>query len=137
MNDAERMRILELLEQGKITAAEAADLLSALDERPREGGQGERSRPRERHRWRDAEFPADRPRWFRVRVTDAVTGRTRTNVSVPLGMVGFGLGFAHRFKVPGGSQVDAIVEAIRAGRRGTVFDVSSDDSGERVEIIIE
>ena len=29
-NDAERLRILELLEQGKITAPEASDLLAAL-----------------------------------------------------------------------------------------------------------
>jgi hypothetical protein len=130
MNDAERMRILELLEQGKITAQEASELLSALDDRQREGSR------RERPRWAPPDPPPDRPRWFRVRVTDRTTGRPRANVTIPIGMVGFGLGFAHRFRVPGGSHIDDILDAVRSGRRGTVFDVSGGD-GERVELIIE
>src|SRR5919199_6878704 len=130
--DAERLRILELLEQQKITAAEAADLLAALDAR---GG----AHRRERHRWLAEELapPPDRARWFRVRVTDQRSGRTRTNVSVPIGMVGFGLGFARRFRnIPGVSAVDDLFEAVRAGRRGTIFDVSN-EGGERVEILID
>jgi hypothetical protein len=116
--DAERLRILELLEQRKITAGEAAELLAAV---------GESGQPRAR----------DRGRWFRVRVTDQRTGRLRTNVSVPIGMAGFGLGFARRFRnVPGMDTVDDLLEAIRSGRRGVIFDVAS-DGGERVEILID
>jgi hypothetical protein len=128
--DAERLRILQLLEQQKITAAEAAELLAAL------GGEGRR---RERRRWLAEELapPSDRARWFRVRVTDQRTGHTRTNVSVPIGMVGFGLGFARRFRnIPGVGAVDDLFEAVRAGRRGTIFDVSN-EGGERVEILID
>ena len=131
--DAEQLRILELLEQQKITASEAAELLAALDERPRD------SRRRDRSRWLAEELgpPVDRARWFRVRVTDERTGRVRTNVSVPIGMVGFGLGFARRFRnVPGVNMVDEMFEAVRSGRRGTIFDVAS-DGGERVEILID
>jgi hypothetical protein len=130
--DAERLRILQLLEQQKITAAEAAELLAALGERSGE-------RRRERHRWlaEDLAPPSDRARWFRVRVTDQRTGRTRTNVSVPIGMVGFGLGFARRFRnIPGVGAVDDLFEAVRAGRRGIIFDVSN-EGGERVEILID
>lgn len=130
VNDAERMRILELLEQGKITAAEAAELLSALGDRPRDNGR------RERSRWGPAEQPFDRPRWLKVRVTDAGTGRTRANVTIPIRVLGFGVGFAHRLNVPGSRHIDDIMEAVRAGRRGTIFDVSG-DGDERVEIIIE
>jgi hypothetical protein len=131
--DAERLRILQLLEQQRITAAEAADLLAALGERTRDG------RRRERTRWLAEELapPADRARWFRVRVTDERTGRVRTNVSVPIGMVGFGLGFARRFRnVPGVGMVDDLFDAVRNGRRGTIFDVSN-EGGERVEILID
>jgi SHOCT-like domain len=127
--DNERLRILELLEQKKITAAEAADLLSAL------GVPGRR----DRGRWLAEELdpPSDRARWFRVRVTDERTGQVRTNVSVPISMVGFGLGFARRFrKVPGVAMVDEMFEAVRSGRRGTIFDVAS-EGGERVEIRID
>src|SRR5437588_12324639 len=87
--ESERLRILQLLEQGKVTAAEAAELLVALGDRSPDG------RRRERRRWLAEELapPNDRARWFRVRVTDERTGRVRTNVSVPIGMIGFGLSF--------------------------------------------
>jgi len=133
-SDGERLRILQLLEQKRITAAEAADLLAALSDAGREG----RGR-RERSRWlvEEGPPPADRARWFRVRVTDERTGRVRTNVSVPIGMVGFGLNFARRFRnVPGVGVVDEMFEAVRSGRRGTIFDVAN-EGGERVEILID
>jgi hypothetical protein len=132
--ESERLRILKLLEDGKITAAEAADLLSALNER----GRDVRRRP-ERGRWLAEELgpPSDRARWFRVRVTDERTGRVRTNVSVPIGMVGFGLDFARRFRgVPGVAMVDEMLEAVRSGKRGIIFDVAN-EGGERVEILID
>jgi hypothetical protein len=133
VSESERLRILQLLEQQKITAAEAAELLAALSDRTREG-----RRP-DRNRWLAEELapPSDRARWIRVRVTDERSGRVRTNVSVPIGMVGFGLGFARRFRgVPYVGMVDEMFEAVRSGRRGTIFDVSN-EGGERVEILID
>jgi hypothetical protein len=133
VSESERLRILVMLEQQKISAAEAAELLSALNERPRDG------RRRDRNRWLAEELapPSDRARWIRVRVTDERTGRVRTNVTVPIGMVGFGLGFARRFRgVPYVGMVDEMFEAVRSGRRGTIFDVSN-EGGERVEILID
>ena len=131
--DVERMRILQLLEQQKINAGEAAELLAALGERGRGASR------REKNRWLAEELApaADRARWFRVRVTDLRTGIQRTNVSVPIGMVGFGLGFARRFRnIPGVGHVDDLFEAVRSGRRGVIFDVSN-EGGERVEIFID
>src|SRR5437016_3092097 len=134
--DQDRLRVLELLEQQKITAAEASELLAALGDR---GDRGRDGRRRDRNRWLAEELaPAvDRARWFRVRVTDLRTGQLRTNVSVPIGMVGFGLGFARRFRhIPGVEHVDDLFDAVRAGRRGTIFDVAN-EGGERVEILID
>jgi hypothetical protein len=138
----ERLRILQLLEQRRITAAEASDLLSALEDRGR-GMERRVERGRwvkdERGRWlrEDMGTPRDRARWFRVRVTDQRTGRVRSNVSVPIGMVGFGLGFARRFRrMPGVEHVDDLFEALRSGRRGVIFDVGN-EGDERVEIFID
>jgi hypothetical protein len=131
--DGDRLRILELLEQQRITAAEAAELLAALGDRGRD------TRRRERGKWVAEELApaADRARWIHVRVPDRDSGRMRTNVSVPIGMVGFGLGFARRFRnLPGVGHVDDLFEAVRNGRRGTIFDVSN-EGGERVEIFID
>ena len=57
--------------------------------------------------------------------------------SVPIGMVGFGLGFARRFRrMPGVEHVDDLFEALRSGRRGVIFDVAN-EGAERVEIFID
>lgn len=129
-NDDERMQILGMLEEGRITSAEAADLLSALDDR-------RQNSRRDRPRGAAPELSSDRPRWFRVRVTDARTGQVRANVTIPFGMVGFGVGVARRLKMTGGAPVDDLLEAVRGGRRGTLVDVQGDTSGERVEIIVD
>jgi hypothetical protein len=132
--NAERMRVLELLEQGKITAAEAAELLHALEDKPPEppdpprtwfggGGKGR-----------------DRPRWFRVRVTDTATGRAKANLAIPYGMVDFGLRFAPghlRLRRHGIDHMDDLLEALRSGKRGTLYDVTDKGERERIEIIVE
>jgi hypothetical protein len=52
-------------------------------------------------------------------------------------MVGFGLGFARRFRrIPGVEHVDDLFDAVRSGRRGVIFDVANDEA-ERVEIFID
>ena len=128
MNEAERMRILEMLEQGKITASEAADLLSALEDRGRDR--------RDRGRWGASEPPPSSARRFRLRVTDTRSGREHANFTFPLGMLGMGIGIGKKFRMPGNQHMDVIMDAVRQGKRGTIFDVSGGD-GERVEIIIE
>lgn len=127
-SDAERMRILELLEQGQITAAEAAELLAALDEKD--------SRAL-RVRGNVIDITDTRPRWFRLRVTDVRGGRVRADVTIPVALVGFGVGLAHRLGTPGAARIDDLMEAVRKGSRGTIFDVSSGEDGERVEIILD
>jgi len=130
----ERMRILELLEQGKITAAEAAELLRALE------GTGAEARNGRDERGQSGE----RPRWFRVRVTDTATGRVRANVSIPYSMVHFGLRFApgelffgrgRMGRAPQG--MDEMLDALRQGKRGTIYDVTDAHEGQRIEIIVE
>ena len=124
----QRLAVLELLEQHKITAAEASDILAALGEVPQ----------REQRPYQTPPPPGDSgpnaPRSLRIRISDVRSGRVWTNVSVPLNMMGFGVNFVRRMKL--GPQADHIAEAIQSGRRGPVLDVSS-DNGERVEIVVE
>ena len=111
----------------------------AADQSQVNGVGGRDTRRRERYKWvaEDLAPATDRARWIHVRVTDQGSGSVRTNVSVPIGMVGFGLGFARRFRnIPGVGHVDDLFEAVRQGRRGTIFDVSN-EGGERVEIFID
>jgi hypothetical protein len=121
----ERMQILRMIEEGKITATEGAELLRALDK-----GEG----------YVDAEplRGASKPRWFRVRITDLNTGRNKVNVNIPMGLVNVGVKMGARF-APDMEGVDynTIMEAIRSGQQGKVIDITDTDDGERVEIFVE
>jgi hypothetical protein len=56
-------------------------------------------------------------------------------------MVNFGLRFApgnFRFRGKGmPRQVDDLLDALRSGRRGTLYDITDKNEGERIEIIVE
>ena len=121
----ERMQILRMIEEGKISAKEGAELLRALDHDSR----GEPSTPLR---------GASKPRWFRVRVTDAKTGRHKVNVNIPMGLVNVGIKMGAKF-VPNieDERYHDIMEAIRSGRQGKIIDVSDEEGGERVEIFVE
>ncbi|MCA9994586.1 MAG: hypothetical protein KDE56_02490 [Anaerolineales bacterium] len=121
----ERLQILKMIEQGKITAAEGAELLRALEQ----SDKSQKSEPLK------GSSPA---RWFRVRVTDAKTGRHKVNVNIPMGLVNVGIKMGAKF-VPNieDERYHDIMEAIRSGRQGKIIDVSDEEGGERVEIFVE
>lgn len=121
----ERLQILKMIEEGKISAAEGAELLRALS---REKGPA-------------AVEPlkgASNPRWFRVRVTDLNSGRNKVNVNIPFGLVNVGLKMGARFAPDmEGVNFDELMDAVRSGQQGKVLDVTDEEGGERVEIFVE
>lgn len=122
----ERLQILKMIEEGKISAAEGAELLRALDTK------GERNQPLEPLKG------ASNPRWFRVRVTDVQTGRNKVNVNIPMGLVNVGIKMGARFAPEiEGEQLSNIMDAVRSGQLGKIMDITDDEDGERVEIFVE
>jgi hypothetical protein len=119
----ERIQILKMIEEGKISPEEGAKLLSAL-------GKQKASAP----------APPGMPdaRWFRVRVSDPDTGRSKVNVNIPMGLVSVGVKMGARF-VPESADIDIqeLFEQIRSGAHGKILEVIDEDSGEHVEIFIE
>jgi hypothetical protein len=125
----ERLQILKMIQDGKITAEEGAKLLQALSGGPK----AERRPPVP-----PAGPGSADPRWFRVRVTDLRTGKNKVNVNIPMGLVNVGLRMGARF-APNveGVNYDDIMTAIRGGASGKVMDVTDEETGERVEIFVE
>lgn len=123
----ERMQILKMIEEGKISAAEGAQLLKALAE----GNQSKRDAA-------DPRRAGNAPRWFRVRVTDTVTGRNKVNVNIPMGLVNVGMRMGARF-VPDleEGQYAELLRDIQSGRQGKVLDITDEEGTERVEIFVE
>ena len=121
----ERMQILKMIEDGKISAGDGAELLRALE---RDSGSG----PREPLKG------ASTPRWFRVRVTDTRTGKSKVNVNIPMGLVNVGMKMGARFAPEmEGVDFDELTQAIQGGASGKVMDVIDEEEGERVEIFVE
>ncbi|MFQ5401286.1 MAG: hypothetical protein ACE5E7_17020 [Anaerolineae bacterium] len=121
----ERMQILKMIEEGKISASEGADLLRALEK----NSQGKKSSPLK---------GASAPRWFRVRVTDMSTGRNKVNVNIPMGLVKVGIKMGARFAPEiEGVEYEEIMAAVRSGQQGKILDITDDEDGERVEIFVE
>ena len=123
----ERLRILQMIQEGKVTAEEGAKLLEALGSGTRKAGATTR-----------AERPTRDPRLLRVRITDLDTGKTKVNVNIPMSLVNVGVRLGARF-MPTHADVnyDEIMEAIQGGASGQLVDVEDIESGERVEVWIE
>lgn len=120
----ERLRVLTMLEDGKITPEEATSLLRALskgqDGGPRAGASGAKSR------------------YLRIRVTDLDSGSGKVNVTIPLGLVSAGLRIAERF-APDHQDIDfqELEDLIASGAEGKIVEVMDSDDNERVEIYVE
>ena len=122
----ERLQILKMIEEGKISAAEGAELLRALDTK------GDRPASPEPLKGASA------PRWFRVRVTDVNTGRNKVNINIPMGLVNVGIKMGARFAPEiEGQRLEDMLDAVRSGQLGKVMDITDEEDGERVEIFVE
>lgn len=121
----ERMKILKMIEDGKLSAEEGTKLLAALNQKrpptpPRPPG-----------------APAG-PRWLRIRVTDVRTGRSKASVQIPLALVDAGMKIgAHFAPEVEGVDMSNVMEAVRTGMTGKIIDVTDDEDGEHVEIYVE
>jgi hypothetical protein len=121
----ERMKILKMIEEGKLSAEEGTKLLAALSERrgptpPRAPG-----------------MPGA-PRWLRIRVTDIRSGRSKASVQIPLALVDAGMKIGAHFapEVEGVDMMN-VMDAVRSGMTGKIIDVTDEEDGEHVEIYVE
>jgi hypothetical protein len=120
----ERMRILKMIQEGKISAEEGAKLLSALRESRKEVPVPPPPR-----------FPPGKG-MLRVRVTDMATGRTKVNVNLPLGLIDAGLNIATQFAPD--VNFSMIADAVKSGQlEGKIVDVMDEEDGEHVEVFID
>jgi hypothetical protein len=121
----ERMQILNMVAEGKISAEDGAKLLAALE-------------PERKRDTRSLTDAPSAPRWFRVRVTDLETGRSKVNVNLPMSLVDVGTRMGARF-APELEDLDFkdIIEQIKSGAQGKIVEVEDVEGGERVEIYVE
>ena len=143
MSKPSRMEILELLSNSKITAAEAANLLSDIAEPEPVVAEKAPSAPPIVEK-APAAAPAPpatdgtEPSWFRVRVANLETGKNRVTVNIPVRMMKFGLKIGSRFS-PEIENLDwnELTGMMQDMKSGMLVDVQDTDSNEHVQVYLD
>ena len=121
----ERIQILGMVEDGKITAEEGMELLNALEENNEEI------------------VPKNEAKWLKVRVKTLDEDKTKVNVNIPIALVDVGLKLAKNYdpklKDSGLDKIniDEIVEAVKNGAEGKIVDVEDEESKTNVQVYVE
>ena len=124
----ERLKILKMVQEGKISAEEGINLMDALRESARPGG---KTQP---------EFRPGRKsgRWFRVRVTDQITGKIKVDIRLPINVVKAGSKLGARFSPEmSGLDMNQVMQYVDSGTTGRIFELTHDSDQELVEVFIE
>ena len=121
----ERMKILKMVSDGKVSAEEGSQLISALSQRTDDS---KKSNKRSLSR-----------QTLRVRVTDMSSGKTKVNVNVPMRLVDAGLNIASQFvpEMENAQMMEAVKEALSENINGKIVDVIDEEDQEHVEIFID
>jgi len=118
----ERNRILNMVESGRITAAQAAQLLDAL--------LSEHEQPGERVR----------NRTVRIWMTDMATNSKKMNVTatMPINLISMTLHLLTRMapQLHDGT-IQNVMRAIERGNTGRLLDLQDLEEGKRIEIFVE
>lgn len=125
----DRLKIMKLVQEGKISAEEAIELLDMLPSK---------SEPVKTESVEPNPQPKSTPQWFRVVITDSITNKVKVNVKLPVSLVNAGMKMGAKFspKVDG-IQQDQLAALLASGVIGKVVDVIDDEDNERVEIFID
>lgn len=119
----ERLKILTLIQEGKLSPEEGLRFLEVLD------------KPALPKPLQPITSPA---RWLRVLITDLESGKTRVNVRLPVAVLNTGIKMGARFSTDiGQREMDQVMNAIRSGATGKVLDVIDDEDGEHIQIMLE
>lgn len=123
------MRVLQMLQDQKISVEEGLELLKALET------------PIAEH---ELNVVQHKPKWFRIRVTESGKIEPKIMVNIPMGLVDWVLNAGRKFASLGGVDLDGmgvdldqLKAALAQGSQGKIIDAIDDQRGERVEIYIK
>jgi hypothetical protein len=128
MTNEDRIEILQMVENGEVSVADAIGLMSSP---PAE-------EPNQVKAMVAAPKSTGSQRWLRVRVTNLDTGRRKVSVNLPLGLMKWGLSLGTHFAPElDGIDFDELITDIDQYAEGFLVEVEDTDDNERVEVYIE
>lgn len=136
-NTDEKMRILNMVQEGKLSAQEAVQLLEALDFNPDEKATSTELFP-------EVEVQTNgKAHWLKIVVTDLNSGNRKVNLRIPLALVRWGMKMGGKASFGGKSLDDLDLQSmlnddvLNEGQKGVVVDVEDIEDGEHVLISLE
>ncbi|SHE82277.1 intein N-terminal splicing region [Caldanaerobius fijiensis DSM 17918] len=127
--ESEKLQILKMVESGKLSAEQGAELIKALDD----ANSSNRDEGVMRLIGRKPET-----RWIRIKVF-VPEDNTSVNVNLPISLVDVGLKIAKKYaadKMPEDFDLEQIAEVIKSGAEGKIVEIQNEE-GLKVEITIE
>ena len=126
----ERMRILMMIQEGKISAAEGARLIEALEDL------SETSQPTTP--LSPGSSTGKKPRYLRVLITDTDSGKARVNVRLPVSLINSGIRMGARFAPEiEGLDMEDLNAWMNSGEAGQIVDIFDEKDGEHIEVFLE
>lgn len=130
-NNDERVAILKMIEEDKITAEQGLKLLEALNSPTTSKAPVVQAAPK-------AGSLEKNGRYFRVVVTNTQTGKIKAHVTLPMSLVNWGLRIgAHFSPEVEGINMEELGEILQNTEHGKIVDVLDEEDGEHVEIFID
>ena len=126
----ERMRILMMIQEGKISAAEGARLIEAHDDL---------SEPTPPQPSAAVSYSTGKkPHYLRVLITDTDSGKARVNVRLPVSLINSGIRMGARFAPEiEGLELEDLNAWLNSGEVGQIVDIFDEEDGEHIEVFLE
>ena len=126
MND-EKLRILKMIEERKISAEEGSKLMDALE--PVQSGTANS----------DSDFSSGTQ--IRIKVSDMESGQTKVNLTIPIGIAHMIRSLVPKEEITKlenqGVNLNAIFKLVSTGKVGKILDIEDQEHKDRVEISVE
>jgi hypothetical protein len=123
----ERLKILKMLQDGKITAEDAMQLLEAMS----------RQAPQEKTAF-SAAATGMTAQWMRVQITDSASDKIKANVRLPFSLVNTGMKMGAHFSANLSPEVIKELNLrLKTGETGMILDVVDNKQGDRIRIFLE
>lgn len=119
----EKLLILKMIEDGKVSSAEGLELLSALDQNM--------NKP---------QALSSNQKWIKIRVSES--NKSKVNVNIPIALVDVGLKIASKMSPEHASDFknidfNEIAELVKSGAEGKLVDIYDESEDTTVEIFVE